>query len=67
MLRLWERETGKFGFIKRVDEGQLPPRKIWKADVSSVSPLSEGMEELWLLLVFMRVWKSFAIGGNMVT
>ena len=46
---------------------ELPPKTIWKADVSSFSPLSERIEELWVLLVFMRVWRSFAIGGNMVT
>ena len=46
---------------------ELSPLTIWKTDVWSVSPLSERTEELWLLLVFMRVWRSFAIGGNMVT
>ena len=40
---------------------------IWKADVSSFSPSSQRIEELWVLLVFMGVWRSFAIGGNMVT
>ena len=35
-----------FGFIKRVDKGE----KIWKADVSSVSPSSERIEELLSLI-----------------
>ena len=37
---------------------------IGKADVSIVSPSSERIEKLWVLL---RVWRSFAIGGNIVT
>ena len=37
VLRRWERSKQKFGFIKRVDKGE----RIWKADVSSVSPSSE--------------------------
>ena len=46
VLRRWESEKGKFGFIKRVDEGRITTVKIWKADVSSVSPSSERIEEL---------------------
>ena len=46
---------------------ELQPLKIWNAHVSSVSPSSKRMEELWELLVFIRVWRSFAVGGNMVT
>ena len=34
---------------------KLPPWKIWKADVSSVSPSSERIEELWVVVVYMRV------------
>ena len=34
---------------------ELPPCKIWKADVSSVSPSSERIEELWVVVVYMRV------------
>ena len=34
---------------------KLPPLKIWKADVSSVSPSSERIEELWVVVVYMRV------------
>ena len=45
---------------------ELTPSTIWKADVSSVRPSSERIEELWVLLVFMKVWRSFAVGGNMV-
>ena len=44
VLRRWERSKQKFGFIKRVDKGEILPRKIWKADVSSVSPSSERIE-----------------------
>lgn len=46
---------------------ELTPWKIWKADISSVSPFSERIEELWVLLVFTRMWKSFVIAGNIVT
>ena len=46
---------------------ELPPGMIWKADVSSVSPSSERIEELWVVLVFMRVWRSFAFRENMVS
>ena len=60
VLRHWESETWKFGFIKRVDKG----RKIWNAEVSRVSSWSERTEELLVLLVFMRLWRSFAIGGK---
>ena len=38
-----------------------------KADVLSVSPSSERLEELWVVCGFIcRKW-SYAIGGNMVT
>ena len=38
-----------------------------KADVSSVSPSSERLEELWVMFGFIcRKW-SYAIGGNRVT
>ena len=38
-----------------------------KADVSSVSPSSERLEELWVVCGFIcRKW-SYTIGGNMVT
>ena len=30
-------------------------------------PLLGRIEGLWVLLDFMKVWRSFAIGGNMVT
>ena len=38
---------------------ELSPWKIWKTDVSSADLSSERIEELWMLLVFMRVWRSF--------
>ena len=41
--------------------------KSFKADVSSVSPSSERMKELWLLCVFLCRKGSNAFGGNMVT
>ena len=31
---------------------ELPPRKIWKAAVSSVSPSSGQIEELWVFVGF---------------
>ena len=37
---------------------ELPPRKIWKAEVLSVSPPLERREELRVLVVFMRVWRN---------
>ena len=38
-----------------------------KADVSSVSPSSERLEELWVVCGFIcRKW-SYVIGGNTVT
>ena len=43
MLCRWEGET-KIGFYQRVE---LPPERFRKADVSSVSPSSERIEELW--------------------
>ena len=46
---------------------ELPSSNTWKADVSSVSPSSERVEELWMLLAFMRMWRSFAFDGNMMT
>ena len=46
---------------------KLATVKSLKADVSSVSPFSERLEELWVACVFL-CWKwSYAIGGNMVT
>ena len=67
VLRRWESETGKFGSIKRVDKDRITTLNDLEADVSSVNPSSERIEELLVLLVFMRVWRSFANGGNMVT
>ena len=41
--------------------------KSKKADVSSVNPSSERLEELWVVFVFRgRKW-SYVIGGCMVT
>ena len=60
-------ETENLVLSNELIKVELPLWKIWKADVSRVSPSSEQIEDLWVLLVFMRVWGSFAIGGNMVT
>ena len=48
----------KFGFIKRVDKGEITTVKDLESfflDVSSVSPSSERIEELWVVVVYMRV------------
>jgi len=42
----------------------LPPWGIWRADVSSVGPSSGRVEELWVVVVCVGVWRSFAIGGD---
>jgi len=39
----------------------------YKADVSSVSPSSERMEELWVVCGFIWIKCSYAIGENIVT
>ena len=39
----------KFILSNELIKVEWPPWKIWKADVSSVSPSSERIEELWLL------------------
>ena len=46
---------------------ELPSSNTWKAGVSSVSPSLERVEELWMLLAFMRMSRSFAFDGNMMT
>ena len=38
-----------------------------KADVSSVSPSSERIKELWVALGLYGEWWSYAIGRNMAT
>ena len=46
---------------------KLATLKGKKSDVSSVSPSSELLEELWVVFGFIcRKW-SYAIGGSMVT
>ena len=50
-----------------VENVNWPPRRVKKGDVSSVSPSSERLEELWVVCGFLY-WKwSYAIGGSMVT
>ena len=46
---------------------ELPPWKIWKADVSSISPSSERIEELWVAVTFYEGVEGFAIDGNVIT
>jgi len=41
--------------------------KRLKAEVSSVSPSSERIKELWVALGLYREWWSYAIGRNMAT
>ena len=38
-----------FWFINGVDNVNWPPYRDWKADVSSVSPSSERIDELWVV------------------
>ena len=61
VLRRWESIAGNLVLTK------LATVKGKKADISSVSPSSERLEELWVVCGFIcRKW-SYAIGGNMVT
>ena len=57
----------KLVLSKELIKVELPPCKIYNADLSSVSPSSERIEELRGVVVYMRVQRTFAIGGNMVT
>ena len=41
--------------------------KSLMADILSVSPLSEQLEELWVVCGFICKKWSYTIGGNMVT
>ena len=50
--------------LKRVYNGRITTVKHCRADISSVNPSSERIEELSVLLVFRRVSRSFAIGAN---
>ena len=54
-------------FMQVIWKCKLTTVTSWKADVSSVSPSSERMEELWVVCWFIwRKW-SYAIGGNTAT
>jgi len=46
---------------------KLATVKRLKADVSSVSPLSERIKELWVALRLYGEWWSHATGRNMAT
>ena len=39
----------KIWFVNGVDNVNWPPNRDWKADVSSVSPSSERIDELWVM------------------
>ena len=45
----------KFGFIKRVDKGWITTVKVLESWCLGVSPSSERIEELWGVVVYMRV------------
>ena len=51
----WERWKQKFGFIKRVDKGWITTVKDLESWRLSVSPSSEQIEDLWVVVVYMRV------------
>ena len=58
VLRQWESETWKFGFIKRVDKSQITTMKdleSWRFEGSPFS--SERIAELWVVVGFTRIWK----------
>ena len=66
VLHRWESKAGNLVFTTQLKR-KLATVKGKKADVSSVSPSSERLEELWVVGEFIcRKW-SYAIGGNMVT
>ena len=47
VLRWWKSETKIFGFIERVDKAWITTGEDLEADVSSIGPSSERIEELW--------------------
>ena len=46
---------------------KLATLKRLEADVSSVSPSSEGIKELWVALHSYGEWWSYSFGRNMAT
>ena len=52
VLRRWGSSIQTFGFINGVDNENWPPYRDSLADVSSVSPSSERIEELWVTRSF---------------
>jgi len=54
-------------FYKWLDNVNWPPLIDWKADVSSVSPSSERIEELWVVCGLCTERWSYAIGWCLVT
>ena len=70
MLRWWESITGNLVLSTELKMQIGYNVQSLKADVLSVSPLSERLEEWWVVCRFMQImelhywWES---GGNMVT
>ena len=54
VLRRWGSNTQEFGFINGVDNVNCHRTGILKADVSSVGPSSERIEELWVVCSLYR-------------
>ena len=67
VLRRWENIAGNLVLTTEFKTFKLATVKGQKADVSSVSPSSERLEELWVVFGFIcRKW-NYPIGGNTVT
>ena len=65
-LRRWESITGNLVLTTELQR-KLGTIKSLKTDISSVSPSSERLEELWVVCGFLsRKW-SYVIGGNILT
>ena len=55
VLRRWQSEN--LVLSNELIKSRIPPWKIWKADASSVSPSSERIEELWVVVGFYKGMK----------
>ena len=54
-MDFWEISKQKLVLSNELIKVELPPWKILKADVSSDSPSLQRIEELWVVVVYMRV------------
>ena len=54
-------------FIESVDNAKWPAQRVSKADVPSVSPSSERIEELWVVCSLHAERWSYAFGENIGT